>query len=179
MADVPLFARSLEPYHDRLGEALDRVARSGRYILGPEVEAFEREFADYVGVRHCVGVANGTDALTIVLTALGVGPGDEVVMPSFTFYATAEAALVLGAKPAFCDIDLDTFCVTADTVRAALTPRTKAIVPVDLFGNAAPIAGLRELGVPIVEDAAQAAGADLNGVRVGALGDVATFSFIP
>jgi dTDP-3-amino-3,4,6-trideoxy-alpha-D-glucose transaminase len=179
MADVPLFASSLEPYHDRLGEALERVARSGRYILGPEVTAFEEEFARYLGVRHCVGVANGTDALTIVLRALGVGPGDEVVMPSFTFYATAEAALVLGAVPVFCDIDLETFCVTPDTVRAAMTPRTKAIVPVHLFGNVAEVAPLRELGVPVVEDAAQAVGGALGDAKVGALGDAATFSFFP
>jgi dTDP-4-amino-4,6-dideoxygalactose transaminase len=179
MADVPLFASSLAPYHDRLSEAIDRVARSGRYILGPEVEAFEREFAAYAGVKHCVGVANGTDALTIALRAVGVGPGDEVVMPSFTFYATAEAALAMGAKPVFCDIDLDTFCVTPETVRAALTPRTKAIVPVHLFGNVAPADELRELGVPVVEDAAQAAGGERNGVKAGALGDAATFSFFP
>jgi dTDP-3-amino-3,4,6-trideoxy-alpha-D-glucose transaminase len=176
---IPLFASSLEPYHDRLSEALERVTRSGRYILGPEVQAFEEEFARYLGVRHCVGVANGTDALTIVLSALGVGRDDEVVMPSFTFYATVEAALVLGARPVFCDIDLDTFCVTPDTVRAALTPRTKAIVPVDLFGNVADIPALGELGVPVVEDAAQAAGAKLDGRRAGALGAVATFSFFP
>src|SRR5215203_2866409 len=154
-------------------------ASSGKYILGPEVAAFEEEFASYLGVRHCVGVANGTDALAIALRSLGVGPGDEVVMPSFTFYATAEAALVLGARPVFCDIDLDTFCVTPDTVRAALSPRTKAIVPVDLFGNVAPIPALRELGVPVVEDAAQAAGAALGGTPAGALADVATFSFFP
>jgi dTDP-3-amino-3,4,6-trideoxy-alpha-D-glucose transaminase len=176
---IPLFASSLEPYHDRLSEVLERVARSGRYILGPEVEAFEEEFARYLGVRHCVGVANGTDALTIALRTLGVGPDDEVVMPSFTFYATAEAALVLGARPVFCDIDIDTFCVTPETVRGALTPRTKAIVPVDLFGNVAPIPALREFGVPVVEDAAQAAGAALEGTRAGALGDIATFSFFP
>jgi dTDP-4-amino-4,6-dideoxygalactose transaminase len=179
MTDVPLFASSLEPYHDRLSEALERVARSGRYILGPEVEAFEEEFARYLGVRHCIGVANGTDALTIALKALGVGPGDEVVMPSFTFYATAEAALVLGAEPAYCDIDPDTFCVTRETVEAALTTRTKAIVPVHLFGNVAPVYELRELGVPVVEDAAQAAGAGLDGAKAGALGDAATFSFFP
>jgi dTDP-3-amino-3,4,6-trideoxy-alpha-D-glucose transaminase len=179
LTDVPLFATSLEPYHARIGEAIDRVARSGRYILGPELEAFEREFAAYLGVRHCVGVANGTDALTIALRALGVGPGDEVVMPSFTFYATAEAALVMGATPVFCDIDLDTFCVTPETVKAALTPRTKAIVPVHLFGNAAPVDELRELGPPVLEDAAQAAGAELNGIKAGALGDAATFSFFP
>jgi len=108
-----------------------------------------------------------------------VGPGDEVVMPSFTFYATAEAALVLGAQPAWCDIDPATFCVTSDTVAAALTRRTKAIVPVDLFGNVAPTPELRELGVPVIEDAAQAAGGALNGTRAGALGDAATFSFFP
>src|SRR5215216_4595239 len=128
MSAVPLFASSLEPYHDRLSEALERVARSGRYILGPEVEAFEEEFARYIGVRHCVGVANGTDALTIALKAAGVGPGDEVVLPSFTFYATAEAAAVIGAVPVFCDVEPETFDVTAETVARALTPRTKAIV---------------------------------------------------
>jgi dTDP-3-amino-3,4,6-trideoxy-alpha-D-glucose transaminase len=179
MTDVPLFASSLAPYHDRLTEAIDRVARSGRYILGPEVEAFEAEFAAYLGVEHCIGVANGTDALTITLRALGVGPGDEVVMPSFTFYATAEAAIVAGATPVFCDIDPDTFCVTAETVKAVLTPRTKAIVPVHLFGNVAPVPELRELGVPVVEDAAQAAGGSLDGVKAGALADAATFSFFP
>ncbi len=179
MSPVPLFASSLEPYHDRLASAMERVTRSGSYILGPEVEAFESEFAAYLGVRHCVGVANGTDALTIALRALGVGPGDEVVMPSFTFYATAEAAIVAGATPVFCDIDLDTFCVTPETVRAVLTPRTKAIVPVHLFGNVAPVPALRELGPPVLEDAAQAAGADLDGVKAGALGDAATFSFFP
>ena len=179
MTAAPLFASSLEPYHDRLSEAIERVARSGRYILGPEVEAFEEEFARYVGTRHCVGVANGTDALTIALRAVGVGAGDEVVMPSFTFYATAEAALVLGAVPVYCDIDPETFCVTRETVAAALTPRTKAIVPVDLFGNVAPVGELRDLGPPVVEDAAQAAGATLNGTKAGALGDAATFSFFP
>src|ERR671926_1308218 len=122
MTPVPLSASSREPYHDRLTEALDRVARSGRYVLGPEVEAFEEEFARYLGVRNCVGVANGTDALTIALKAVGVGPGDEVVVPSFTFYATAEAALVLGARPVWCDIDPATFNVTRETVAAAITP---------------------------------------------------------
>ena len=179
MTDVPLFASSLAPYHDRLSEALDRVARSGNYVLGPEVEAFEAEFAAYLGVEHCVGVANGTDALTISLRALGVEPGDEVVVPSFTFYATVEATITAGATPVFCDIDPDTFCVTAETVRAAVTPRTKAIVPVHLFGNVAPVPELRELGLPVLEDSAQAVGATLNGVKAGALGDAATFSFYP
>jgi dTDP-3-amino-3,4,6-trideoxy-alpha-D-glucose transaminase len=179
MSPVPLFASSLEPYQDRLTEALERVARSGRYILGPEVEAFEEEFAGYIGVRHCVGVANGTDALTIALKAVGVGPGDEVVVPSFTFYATAEAALVLGGRPVWCDIDPETFNVTRATVEAAMTPATKAIVPVHLFGSLAPVPELRDLGVPVIEDAAQAVGGELNGVKAGALGDAATFSFFP
>jgi dTDP-3-amino-3,4,6-trideoxy-alpha-D-glucose transaminase len=179
MTDIPLFASSLDPYRDRLAAAVERVVRGGRYILGPEVHAFEEEFAAYLGVEHCIGVANGTDALTIALRALGVEPGDEVVMPSFTFYATAEAAIAAGAKPVFCDIELETFCVSADTVEAVLTPRTKAIVPVHLFGNVAPVPELRRFGLPLLEDAAQAAGASLDGVMAGALGDAATFSFFP
>src|SRR3954451_8325960 len=176
---VPLFGSTLAPYQDRLSEALDRVARSGRYVLGPEVAAFEQEFAAYLGVGHCVGVANGTDALTIALRSLGVGAGDEVIMPSFTFYATAEAAVVAGAVPVVCDVDPETCCVTPETVEPALSSRTKAIVPVHLFGNVAPVPELRELGVPVLEDAAQAAGAALAGRRAGALGDAATFSFFP
>src|ERR671914_1067300 len=179
MARVPLFASPLDEYLPRVVKRMAAVAEDGRYILGPEVEAFEGEFASYLGVRHVIGVGNGTDALTIALRALGVEPGDEVVLPSLTFYATAEAAINAGAKPVFCDIDLDTFCVTAETVRAALTPRTKAIVPVHLFGNVAPVEELRDLGVPVLEDAAQAAGAERNGRRAGALGDAATFSFFP
>ena len=177
--DVPLFATSLEPYRERIGERLLEVAASGRFILGPEVDAFEREFADYLGVSHVIGVGNGTDALTIALRALGVGPGDEVICPSLTFYATAEAVVNAGARPVFCDVDPDTGCATADTVRPLVGPRTKAIVPVHLFGNVAPVPELSELGVPVLEDAAQAAGASLNGVKAGALGDAATFSFFP
>jgi dTDP-4-amino-4,6-dideoxygalactose transaminase len=130
-------------------------------------------------VRHVIGVANGTDAITIALRALGVVPDDEVVVPSFTFYATAEAAVNAGAVPVFCDIDPDTRNVTVDSVRAALTPRTKAIVAVDLFGCPAPVPQLRELGLPVLEDAAQAAGARMDGRMAGALADVATFSFYP
>lgn len=176
---VPLFATSLDPYQTAIGERLAEVARSGRYILGPEVEGFEREFAAYLGVEHCIGVANGTEALTIALRALGVGSGDEVVLPSFTFYATAEAVVNAGARPVFCDIDPDSFCVTRATVESALSERTKAIVPVHLFGNLAPIEGLRSLGPPVLEDAAQAAGAAVHERRAGSLGDAATFSFFP
>jgi dTDP-4-amino-4,6-dideoxygalactose transaminase len=176
---VPLFATSHERYTAELRERIAAVIEGGRYILGPEVEAFEQEFADYLGARHCIGVANGTEAITIALKALGIGPGDEVVLPSFTFYATAEATVNAGAKPVFCDIDPDTYCVTPETVERALTPGTKAIVAVHLFGNVAPVAELKRFGLPIVEDSAQAAGASIDGAMAGALGDAATFSFFP
>jgi dTDP-3-amino-3,4,6-trideoxy-alpha-D-glucose transaminase len=176
---IPLFASSLEPYQDRIAARLAEVAASRKYILGPELDAFEREFAEYLGVGHVIGVGNGTDALTIALRALGVQPGDEVVCPSLTFYATAEAIVNAGAVPVFCDVDPDTWCITAETARAVLSERTAALVPVHLFGNVAPVPELRELGVPVLEDAAQAAGASLSGVKAGALADAATFSFFP
>jgi dTDP-3-amino-3,4,6-trideoxy-alpha-D-glucose transaminase len=178
---VPLFdtATPLAPLRERLDAAIAGVLDSGRFILGPQVAAFEREFAAYCGAAHAVGVANGTDALTIALQAMGVGPGDEVVVPSFTFYASAEAIPATGARPVFCDVDPETFCVTAETVRAALTPRTKAVVAVHLFGNVAPVAEIEALGVPVLEDAAQAAGTTTAAGRPGALGAAATFSFFP
>jgi dTDP-3-amino-3,4,6-trideoxy-alpha-D-glucose transaminase len=178
---VPLFDTSTPVYglREELRAAVARVLDSERYILGPEVAAFEREFAEYCGAGHAVGVANGTEAITIALRAMGVGPGDEVVVPSFTFYASAEAIPPTGATPMFCDIDPDTYCVTADTVRAALTPRTKAVIAVHLFGNVAPIAEIEALGVPVLEDAAQAAGSTVGERRPGALGTAATFSFFP
>jgi dTDP-3-amino-3,4,6-trideoxy-alpha-D-glucose transaminase len=178
---VPLFDTSstLRPLRDQMSEAIERVLDSERYILGEEVRAFEREFAAYCGTTHAVGVANGTEAITIALRAMGVGPGDEVVVPSFTFYASVEAVPPTGATPIFCDIDPDTFCVTADTVRDALTTRTKAVVAVHLFGNVAPIAEIASLGVPVLEDAAQAAGSTSSAGRPGALGAAGTFSFYP
>jgi dTDP-4-amino-4,6-dideoxygalactose transaminase len=176
---VPLFASSLAPYQDRIADMLREVVATGRFILGPEVTAFEDEFAAWLGAGHCVGVGNGTDALQIALRAAGVGPGDDVVMPSLTFYATAEAAANLGARPVFCDVDPSTYCVTAATVERAMTPNTKAIVPVHLFGNVAPVAELLELGPPVIEDAAQSAGSTLDGKHAGTLGNLATFSFFP
>jgi dTDP-4-amino-4,6-dideoxygalactose transaminase len=178
---VPLFDTSsaLAPLHEEIRDAVDRVLESRRYILGPEVSAFEQEFAAYCGAGYAVGVANGTEAITIALRAMGVGPGDEVVVPSFTFYASAEAIPATGATPVFCDIDPDTYCVSAATVRAVLTPRTKAIIAVHLFGNVAPIADIEALGVPVLEDAAQAAGSTSTGGRPGSLGAAATFSFFP
>jgi dTDP-4-amino-4,6-dideoxygalactose transaminase len=178
---VPLFdtVTPVDPLRERIRDRVLAVLEAGDYILGPEVEAFEAEFAAYLGAPHAVGVANGTEAITIALRALGVGPGDEVVVPSFTFYASAEAIPPTGATPVFCDVDPETCCVTAETVRAALTPQTKAVVAVDLFGNVAPIGEIAALGVPVVEDAAQAAGATLAGRHAGTLGRLGTFSFFP
>jgi dTDP-4-amino-4,6-dideoxygalactose transaminase len=178
---IPLFDTSsaIAPLREEIFARVRGVIEAGSFILGPEVAAFEEEFASYLGVRHVIGVANGTDALMIALRAAGVGADDEVVVPSLTFYASAEAIAAIGARPVFCDVDLETRNITVDTVRAALTPRAAAILAVDLFGVPAPVPELRELGVPVVEDAAQAAGASLAGRRAGALGDVATFSFYP
>jgi dTDP-4-amino-4,6-dideoxygalactose transaminase len=178
---IPLFDTEtpLAALRPAILERVRAVIESGRFILGPEVAAFEAEFAAYLGVRHVIGVANGTDAITIALRSLGVQAGAEVIVPSFTFYATAEAVAGAGAIPVFCDVDPDTRNVTADTVRPVLTPRTAAIVAVDLFGCPAPCQELRALGLPVLEDAAQAAGARLGSRRAGALGDAATFSFFP
>jgi dTDP-3-amino-3,4,6-trideoxy-alpha-D-glucose transaminase len=178
---VALFdtAAPLAPLRPEIDAAIARVVDSGRFILGPEVAAFEREFAAYCGVAHAIGVANGTEALTIALRAMGVGPGDDVVVPSFTFYATAEAIPATGARPVFCDVDRGTACVTPETVRAALTPATKAVIAVHLFGNVAPVTEIEALGVPVLEDAAQAAGSLAAEGRPGALGTAATFSFFP
>lgn len=178
---IPLFdiERSLLPLRDALQQRVREVIEAGRFVLGPEVKAFEDELAAYLGVRHVIGVANGTDAITIALRALGVQPGDEVVVPSFTFYATAEAVVTAGARPVFCEVDMDTRNVTPETVRNALTRETKAIVAVDLFGCPAPVAELRQFQLPVLEDAAQALGASMHGRRAGALGDAATISFYP
>ena len=178
---VPLFdsGTPLVPLRDRLDEALLGVLDDGRFILGPNVTAFEQEFAAFLGAGEALGVANGTEALTIALRALGVGPGDEVVVPSFTFYASAEAIPPTGATPVFCDVDPATYLVTPETVRAAITPHTKAVIVVHLFGNVAPVAEIAALGVPVVEDAAQAAGSIGPDGRPGTLGSLATFSFYP
>jgi dTDP-4-amino-4,6-dideoxygalactose transaminase len=179
---VPLFDTEtpLAPLRGQIIERVSAVIRGGHFILGPEVKAFEQDLAAYVGVDHAIGVANGTDALSIAARALGVGAGDEVIVPSFTFYATAEAIAAIGATPVFCDVDRDTRNITVDTVRPALTAKTKAIVAVDLFGMPAEIPAIRDaFGVPVIEDAAQALGASLDGRKAGALGDIATFSFYP
>jgi dTDP-3-amino-3,4,6-trideoxy-alpha-D-glucose transaminase len=164
-----------EPLLPRIREAIDGVLASGEFILGPNVGAFEREAADYLGVRDAVGVANGTDALVLVLDALDVGPGDEVICPAFTFYATAEAIARRGARPVFAEVDAMTMNLDPEDVAARLTERTKAIIAVHLFGRPAPTAELTQLGVPVIEDAAQAFGSP----EIGRTGVASTFSFYP
>ena len=162
------------PLRPELERAFAATLDSGRFIFGPEVEAFEREAAEYLGTADAVGVANGTDALVIVLDALEIGPGDEVICPAFTFYATAESIARRGATPVFADVDPATLNLDPADVAERITPRTKAILPVHLFGRPAPVEELGELGLPLVEDAAQAFGAP--GI---ARGVVSTFSFFP
>ena len=145
------------------------------FILGPNAQAFEHEAADYLGVPQTIGVANGTDALVLVLDALGIGHGDEVICPAFTFFATAEAIVRRGATPVFADVDPATYNLDTDDVAARITPRTRAIMPVHLFGRPAPLGELAKLGLPLIEDAAQAFGAP-GIARVGA---ASTFSFYP
>ncbi|MBA3736820.1 MAG: DegT/DnrJ/EryC1/StrS family aminotransferase [Actinobacteria bacterium] len=163
------------PFLPRIREAIEGVLESGAFILGPNVAAFEREAAAYLGVRDSVGVANGTDALVLVLDALGVGSGDEVICPAFTFYATAEAIARRGATPVFADVDASTMNLDPEDVAARITKRTKAILAVHLFGRPAPLAELTQLGVPFIEDAAQAFGSP----DIGRTGIASTFSFYP
>jgi dTDP-4-amino-4,6-dideoxygalactose transaminase len=163
------------PLLPRLRDAFEEVVASGKYVLGPNVAAFEREAADYLRVPQTVGVANGTDALVLVLEALEIGPGDEVICPAFTFYATAEAIARCGATPVFAEIEPATMNLDAADVADRITPRTKAIMPVHLFGRPAPLAELRGLGLPLIEDAAQAFGSP----DVARTGVASTFSFYP
>lgn len=164
-------------------EAAVRVLRSGRVVQGPEVAAFEEEFSELVGGIHCVAVNSGTSALQLTLMALGIGPGDEVIVPSFSFAASANAVRLVGAEPVFADIEADTFCLDPDAVVAAIGPRTAAIMPVHLYGHPAAMDRIQPLaesrGLAVVEDAAQAHAASLNGTPVGAFGSAGCFSFYP
>jgi dTDP-4-amino-4,6-dideoxygalactose transaminase len=183
---IPLV--DLESQHEavaaEISEGWRQVIDTTAFIGGPQVGEFEQHYAEFIGTRHCVGVANGTDAIEIALRALGIGPGDECILPTNTFIATAEAICRVGAVPVLVDCtDDDTYLVEVAAVQAALSPRTKAIIPVHLYGQAAPVEQLMPLaeqaGVWIVEDAAQAQGARRNGVGAGALGHAAATSFYP
>ncbi len=170
-------------YEAEIREAVARVLASGSYILGDEVAGFEKEFATFHGVKCCVGVANGTDALAIALKAVGVGPGDEVITVSHSAVATVAAIEQIGAVPVFSDIHPLTRCIDADAIPGLATDRTKALVPVHIYGQPAPMREIvslaKRLGLKIVEDCAQAHGAELDGVKVGCFGDAAAFSFYP
>jgi len=172
LADTPSQYAPLLP---EIRRALDGVLESGRFVFGPNVAAFEEEAARYLGVPETVSCANGTDAIVLVLNALEIGSGDEVICPAFTFYATAEAIVRAGATPVFADIDPQTFNVDPEQVATRITPRTKAIVPVHLFGRPAPLAELAELGLTLIEDAAQAFGSS----EIARTGVASTFSFYP
>jgi dTDP-4-amino-4,6-dideoxygalactose transaminase len=181
---IPLL--DLKAQHSEIGPEVEaaalRVLRSGRYVLGPEVEAFERDFAAYCGTGHAVGVNTGTSALHLSLLALGVGHGDEVVTVAFTFVATVAAIMYSGARPVLVDVD-DTLTLDPARLEAAITPRTKAIIPVHLHGQTADMGPILEIaerhGIPVIEDACQAHGAEDHGRRAGAMGRLACFSFYP
>jgi len=182
---VPLLDLAVEhaPYRGELQAAFERVLDSGRFVLGPEVETFEREIAAWIGVPHAIGVSNGSDALLLALQAVGVGPGDEVICPTYTFFATAGAVARLGGKPVFVDSAECCYNLRADQVAAKIGPKTKAIIVVHLFGQCADmdpiLASARKHGVPVIEDAAQALGAKDKGRQAGTMGTLGTFSFFP
>ena len=177
MSKIPLVDVKAQyaPLIPELQRRFAEVVESGVFILGPNVKAFEQECIEYLGAKDAIGVANGTDALVLVLDAMGIGAGDEVICPAFTFYATAEAIARVGATPVFADIDAATMNLDVDDVAARITPKTKAIMPVHLFGRPAPLAALAALGLPLIEDSAQAFGSPV----IGTTGAAATFSFFP
>jgi dTDP-4-amino-4,6-dideoxygalactose transaminase len=171
------------PIREQVLEAMIRVADSQRFVMGPEVEALERELATLIGVKHAIGVSSGTDALLVALMALGIGPADEVITPTYSFFATAGAVSRVGARPVLVDIDPVTFNIDPAQVARAITPRTRALLPVHLFGQPADMEPLLELanrtGIPVIEDAAQAIGASYRGRPAGAMGALGCFSFFP
>ena len=175
-----------EQYHElkaEIGRAVEEVFEGGHFINGPNVQALEKEIAAYVGTSHAVGLNSGTDALHLALRALDIGPGDEVITTPFTFVATTEAIGIVGATPVFVDIDPATFNIDPALIEAAITPRTKAILPVHLYGHPAPMREILAIAqkhkLAVVEDCAQAIGAMIDGKKVGSFGDVGAFSFFP
>ncbi|CAA9555384.1 MAG: Aminotransferase, DegT/DnrJ/EryC1/StrS family [uncultured Truepera sp.] len=171
------------PVQERLEAAVLETLRSGQFVLGERVARFEAEFAAYTEAAHAVGVGSGTDALVLSLRALGVGPGDEVIVPALSFYASAEAVLLVGAEPVLVDVDPHTLNLSAGAAEAALTARTKALMPVHLYGCPADMPAVAELaqkhGLKVIEDAAQASGANLDGQPLGSWSDACCYSFYP
>ena len=170
-----------EPLKDEIRQAWDEVLNSMHLFLGPNVQAFEREFADYCQVGHAIGVSDGTNALHLALRACGIGPGDEVITVSYNFIATAEAILLAGAKPVFVDIEPSTCTIDVNQIESAITPKTRAILPVHLYGQCADMDPVMEIarrfGLYVIDDAAQAHGAEYKGRKAGSIGNVAAFSF--
>ncbi len=175
--------REYKALRDEWMQAIDGAGASGAFILGPNVRAFEEEAAAYVGTKHAIAVASGTDALVLSLRALGIGSGDEVITTPFTFFATAEAVSLVGATPVFADVEIGSFNIDPASAEACITDKTRAILPVHIFGNPADMTRLNAIakdhGLHIVEDAAQAFGAAHNGQRAGNMGDCGCFSFYP
>lgn len=184
-AGVPLIdmSRQFRPLAQEITEAVGRVLSSGRFVLGPDCQALEKSIAEYVHVPHAIACASGSDAILLALMALEIGPGDEVIVPSYTFFATASAVARLGAKPVFVDIDPTTFNIDPLLIEKACTPRTKAIMPVHLFGQCADMDAIMAIAtkhkLPVIEDAAQAIGAEFKHKPAGSIGDVGCFSFYP
>jgi dTDP-4-amino-4,6-dideoxygalactose transaminase len=171
-----------EEYQVEIAEAIERVLRSGRYILAKEVAQFEIEFARYIGVEHAIGVANGTDGLTLSLMVCGIGKGDEVITTPFTAIPTVSAIIDTGATPVFVDVDPETYLLDIRQIGSKITKRTKAIIPVHIFGNVVDIKKLKSIvgdKIPIIEDACQSHGSKINGIQSGSMGDMGVFSFYP
>ncbi|PKM36604.1 MAG: erythromycin biosynthesis sensory transduction protein eryC1 [Gammaproteobacteria bacterium HGW-Gammaproteobacteria-10] len=168
---------------DEIEQGLAQTIENCSFILGPNVQGFEKEAADYLGVKHAIGVASGTDALHLALAAEGIGAGDEVITTAFTFIATAEAICYVGAKPVFVDIDPRTFNIDSEAIEQAITPKTKAVMPVHLFGQPADMARIKEIcakhHLKLIEDCAQSFGARIGGQQTGSIGNAAGFSFFP
>jgi dTDP-4-amino-4,6-dideoxygalactose transaminase len=185
VSTIPLVDLSLQHAHvaDEVEEGFAQVLSAGDFIGGKAVSAFEQEYADFVGARSCIGVGNGTDAIEMALRAAGVGHGDEVVVPANTFIATAEAVVRTGARPVFVDVDDDALLIDPTSVEGAVTERTRAIVPVDLYGQVAPFellpAVVADRGITVIEDGAQSQGATRHGRSAGTFGDIAATSFYP
>jgi dTDP-4-amino-4,6-dideoxygalactose transaminase len=185
MKKIPLLdlKAQMAPIREELLQAVAKVLDNGQYIMGPEVKAFEEEVARYVGVKHAIGVANGTDALLLALDAAGVGAGDEVITTPFTFFATAEVVSQLGATPVFVDIDEKTYNIDVKQIEAKITDKTKAIIPVHIFGQPANMDEIMALAEAhnlfVLEDSAQALGSEYKGRKIGTLGHAATYSFFP
>jgi len=182
---VPLIdlVAQYQSIREEIDHAIHDVLERGTFILGPQVAAFEKEIATYLGVRYAIGVASGTDALLLALRACGVGAEDEVIVPSYTFFATAEAVSQVGATPVFVDIDPQTYCLDVTQLEARISSRTKAIIPVHLYGHPVDMGPILELknqrGLKVIEDNAQALGAEYQGHKTGSLGDAGCLSFFP